>query len=357
MNARPSFRPSLCALTALMTLGFGFNASAQSVTTTPVGAVTVTIAAGTGTVRNATVASFPLINSTLTSGAANGTISSLTSNTITFTGANWTASDLAQPSLPYLVKITSGQAVGRTFLVTGNTSDTLTISTSDGASSTPINLTQLNILSGSSGDKFQIENADTLLGVLGHGTLGGINGPLGNSNPGLADTVQVIISNSYQTFYYDPAQSAWINLISEVPSNDFVLRPDAAIIYNRLKNTSFTVTVTGAIPVINRKAIVRSGQTTILSTFWPTDRTLGGFGLNLLPGWATNSNPNNADYVQIRQGSSWQTYYHDGVSWINLVSELPADNVTVPSGSGLVIKKRALTNTSLNLDQAPTYNL
>jgi uncharacterized protein (TIGR02597 family) len=357
VKARPSFRSSLAALIAVLTFGLGFEASAQSVTTTPVGAVTVTIAAGTGTVRSATVASFPLVNTAVTDGVASGVISSVSTNAITCSGAGWTTSGLAQASLPFLVKITSGTAAGRTFLVTANTADTLTVSTSDGASTTAIDLTQLGIVTGASGDKFQLENADTLLTIFGAGDVDGTNAPLGNSNPSLADMVQINTANSYQTYYYDPAQSAWINLVSEVPSNNLVIRPDTAVVYSRLKNTSFSITVTGSIPVTNRKAIIRSGQTTILSSYWPKDTTLADTGLHQLSGWVSSANPNTADIVQIRQGSSWQTYYHDGVNWINLVSEVPSNNLTVGVGSGLLIKKRALTAAPLILDQVVPYTL
>lgn len=358
MSAPRLFRHGFtAALCALVSAGLGLEASAQSVTTVPVGAVTVTIAAGTGTVRNATIASFPLSNATVASGVTSGTIASLTTNTITCTGAGWTVSDLAQAAVPYVVKITSGAAVGRTFLVTGNTADTLTINTSDGVSSIAVDLTQLGVAIGSSGDKFKIENADTLLTVFGAGDTTGTNVPLGNSNPNLADTIQMNVANSFQTYYYDPAQSAWINLASEVPSNNVIIRPDAAVIYNRLKNTAFAITVTGSVPAANRRAIVRSGQITILSAYWPVDKTLITFGLNQISGWVSNVNPSLADLLQIRQGASWQTYYHDGSNWINLASEVISDNVIISPGTGLIVKKRALTGNALAFDQVLPYSL
>lgn len=354
MNAfRLKSTAATAALGALLGIGLFGELSAQSVSTTPVGAVTVTIAAGTGTVRNATIASFPLINSSVTTGVVSGTISALTANTITCTGAGWTASDLAQPALPYLVKITSGVAVGRTFLVSANTSSTLTISTSDGVGTTAVDLVQLGVVAG---DKFQIENADTLISLFGAGDTVGASGPLGNSNPSLADTIQLNSSNSYQTYYYDPAQSAWINFASEALSNNVVIRPDTAVIYNRLKNAAFSITVTGLVPATNRKAVIRSGQTTILSNYWPTSSTLSGVGLQNISGWVSNVNPNVADLVQMRIGSSWQTYYHDGSNWINFASEATSDSVVVPVGSGLIIKKRAITGDSIIQAQSITYS-
>jgi uncharacterized protein (TIGR02597 family) len=354
MNSLSSFRSPLCALTALLTFGLGFQAQAQSVTTTPVGAVTVTIGAGTGTVRNATVASFPLINSSVTSGITTGSITSVTSNTIAATSAGWVAGDLSQPAVPYLVKITSGAAVGRTFLISSNTTDTLTISTSDGVSNSVVNLVQLGVLTG---DKFQIENADTLLSMFGVGDTVGSSGPLGNSNPSLADTIQLNISNAYQTYYYDPAQASWINFASEARSNNVVIRPDTAVIYNRLKNTAFTITLTGVVPATSRKAVIRSGQTTILSSYWPSDTTLTSLGLQNISGWVSSSNPNIADLVQMRIGTSWQTFYFDGNNWINFASEATSNNVSVPAASGLIIKKRAITGDSIIFSKPIAYNL
>jgi hypothetical protein len=205
MNSTPKFRYNrLIALCA--TLGFASLASAQtSVTTTPVGAMTVTIGAGTGTVRQATIASFPLINSLVTTGKTRGAITSLTTAAITSTGAGWTTSDLAQPTLPYLLKITSGAATGRTFVITANTSDTLTISTSDGVSSSVVSLTGLGV---AANDTFQVENADTLLGLFGAGTTTGVgtsgqSTPLGSTSPNQADTIQLVTASTYNSYYYD----------------------------------------------------------------------------------------------------------------------------------------------------------
>jgi uncharacterized protein (TIGR02597 family) len=359
MNPIPKFRYNrLIALCA--TLGLTCLASAQTtVTTTPVGAITVTIGAGTGTVRQATIASFPLINSMVTTGKTRGAITSLTSTTITSTGAGWTASDLAQPTLPYLLKITSGAATGRIFTISANTADKITLSNSEGVSSTTIDLVALGVIIN---DTFQIENADTLLSVFGDGTTTGVNisggaTPLGNPNPSLADTIQLVTSNSFQTYYYDTAQSAWINLASEAPSNNVIIRSDTAVIYNRLKNTPLSITLMGDVPSISRKAVVRSGQTTLLSNYWPTDSTLGGLGLHQLAGWVSSNNPSIADLVQMRVGTSWQTFYHDGSSWINLASEANSNTNRVAAGSGLIIKKRATSGNALVLSQAIPYTL
>jgi uncharacterized protein (TIGR02597 family) len=356
MKVYPAFRFPLLATAALYALAALPAAVAQSVSTTPIGAVTVNIAAGTGLVRNATIVSFPLINRVVTTGAVSGTITSLTADTLACTGAGWAVSELSQPSLPYVIKITTGVATGRTFLVTANTTDTVTISTSDAVSSTAVDLTQQGIVAGIAGDKFQIENADTLFGLFGAGDTTGVNVPLGNSNPNLADTVQINSSNSFQTYYYDPSQHAWVNLASEVLSNNVVIRPDMAVIYNRLKNAGFSIMVTGEVPDCGRKSIVRSGQTTLLSSYWPVDMKLMDCEFQSLPGWVSSGNPNTADLVQIRQGSSWQTFYHDGSSWINLASEVPSDNVIIPHASGFVIKKRALTGAAAVLSQSMPYS-
>ncbi len=343
----------LFSVFAAMTL----TSVAQTVTTVPVGAVTVTIAAGTGTVKNATIVSFPLINSTVVNGTGTGVIASITSNTITCTSAGWTSSALAQSATPYLVKITTGSAAGRTFIISGNTADTLTINTSDGVSATPVDLSSLGIATGSGGDTFKIENADTILSIFGAGDSLGAAGPLGGSNPNLVDTIQLNIANSYQTYYYDTTQSSWVNVASEALSNNVIIRPDAAVIYNRIQNTAFTILVTGLVPDIPRRSIVRSGQVTILSTYWPLNTTLAGLALQNLSGWVAASDPNIADTVQLRMGSSWKTCYYDGSNWIDLASEAVANGFTVGAGSGLTIRKRAVTGTPVIFNQALPYSL
>lgn len=121
MNARPFYRSGLAALTALLTFGLGFEASAQSVTTTPVGAVTLTALANSDTHF-----SIPLVRPSVFEGVVGGK----SANVITLTGAAFTTDILKYQagvqSNTYYIQMTSGSAVGHFSKVVSNSASSVT---------------------------------------------------------------------------------------------------------------------------------------------------------------------------------------------------------------------------------------
>ncbi len=354
MNARPLFHPSLCALTALMAFGLGYDASAQSVATTPVGAVTVTIAAGTGTTRALTILSFPLLDQPLAGGQITGRITGITSSTITNSNAGWTAGALSNSAAPYLIQITSGAAKGRTFLVstsTANTADTVTV---DSEESSLVDLTSLGVVLGQSGDNYRIIPCDTLGSLLGTPETTGV---LGGTTSTAADIVQVMVQGAYRQYYYNTASSNWLRVGPNTPSATLPIRPDTVVVYSRLANTSIPLVLAGAIPVVSRKAIVRNTGVTTIATGWPKDMTLGTLGLNLMSGWVSSTDSSVADTVTLQVQGAYRQYYHNGSSWIRIGPGTPSDGVVVPAGSGFFVGKKASTSGSVALNQDIPYAL
>ena len=139
MKVRPSPNIPLVIVAALaLGVASAGDASGQSVATTPVGAVRVTISgSGNGTAYNISQVCAPLLKAPLVLGEGNnlvppsglttGTIGAITSTTIQVVDAGWTTGELAQTGFPIFIKITTGQSRGRYFYITGNTSDTLTV--------------------------------------------------------------------------------------------------------------------------------------------------------------------------------------------------------------------------------------
>lgn len=333
---------------ALMS-SFGWSQEAKTV---PVGVVTLNIAAGNGAVRNATVLSFPLKENPQITGKVIGTITGVSSTTLTDSSAGW--GTISSSSSPVFIRITSGAAQGRTFRVVSNNSTTITVASSDGASSTPVNLSNLGVATGAG---YELIQGDTILSVFGQGNSNGVNAPLGNANRNFADTIQINVNNSWRLFYYDLAQNSWINFTDEVPGNDFVIPPDSAVIYNRLAASQLSITVLGVVPSQDRRVVVRDGQTTMISSFWPVPTTLSSLNLQSLPGWVSNVNPSLADIVQMRIGSSWFSFYHDGTQWMNYTDEIPANNQQVSVGTGLLIKRKATASGGSVLSQPVPYTL
>jgi hypothetical protein len=85
--------------------------------------------------------------------------------------------------------------------------------------------------------------------------------------------------------------------------------------------------------------------------------TLAGSGLAQISGWVSNTDPNKADQVQLLVGKSWQSLYNNGTNWINIATRSPANTTILASGSGLIIKKIALTGNELVLNQNSPYTL
>ncbi|MBW8781098.1 MAG: hypothetical protein JF599_04315 [Verrucomicrobia bacterium] len=332
-------------------------ATAQTVTTVPVGAVTVTIAAGTGASRVASVVSFPLLDTPLASGSMGGSITSFTANSLSCSAANWTAGALSITATPYLVQITSGVAKGYIFLIaTGatspNTATTLTIASDEAGL---VDLTAIGLITG---DSFKIIPCDTLSSILGTPQTTGV---VGGADSTQADIVQVLVGTTYRQYYYKTGTTnAWTRVGAETLSNDIPIRPDSLVIYNRIGNTPIAFQLTGTVPSVDRKAIVRNSGLTALSTGWPVNTTLSQLGINNLPNWATASNSSavsSADIVQILVGTTYRQYYYNGTSWYRVGAETLSDGVVVAAGSGVIISRRGASTGAAPIAQALPYSL
>jgi uncharacterized protein (TIGR02597 family) len=283
-----------------------------------------------------------------------GSITGVQANVVTVSGAGWTNGLLSTASSPHFLRFNSGAASGRSFLISANTADQLTISSADGFSSTTVNLLTIGV---NVGDQFSIIEGDTILSLFGHGTVSGVDSVKGGVSPNGSDTLQINSNNSFATYYYDTTQGAWVNVATEALANNVLVRPDSVVIFNRIAATPLSVTMVGDVPVQNRRFVVREGQITALSTHWPVNVTLGSLNLQQVPSWVSSANPSIADIVQLRIGSSWRSYYHDGVNWIDLASEAVSNGASVSAGSGILIRKRSISSNGVVVVSAPPYTL
>ena len=322
----------------LASLGLSHPVVGQNATTVPVGAIKITIPAGTGSLRKLTVISLPLSSRANVTGQVVGRITGLTANTITNSSAGWTTGQLSQQNAPKIFRITSGNATGLSFLISStvnNTSTTLTIHQDDAAS---VNLTTLGIVTGASnGDTYEILDADTILSVFGTPA----DGVQGGSVPDSADQVALLSGGVWGKYYYNTTVNKWRSVGSEVDSDHVVIRPNALAVFLRIASTAYELTVTGDVPSVNRRVSISGNQLTDYSTYWPVDRTLGSMGISSIPGWVKSSNPNLADKVSFLDGGKWRKYYHDNTQWLAVGSNVPANSVVIPYGSGVILNKSA----------------
>ncbi|MEI6279981.1 MAG: hypothetical protein WCQ16_11470, partial [Verrucomicrobiae bacterium] len=291
----------------------------------------------------------------LTAGPNSGVhLTSLASNSISNSAAGWTAGELSVAASPTLIRITSGSAIGRTFLVstTANTATTVTIDASDLGST---NLTSLGILTGDAGDTYELLNAHTLATLFG--TDSG-NGILTGTNGAACDQVQLMVTGAYRTYYLSSATNPmqWKRLGPNTASSNVVIKPETGILFSRLANSSLALTFTGTVPTIERKVAVKDSGLTNLSTGWSADATISTLGLTSIPTW-TSGTASTSDTVQFLVTGAYRTYYFNGTNWRRVGPNTISDSVAIPAGTVYTIKQLGAAATFSTLTQTAPYSL
>ena len=331
----------------------------QNATTTPVGAMAFTIAAGSGTSAKLTTLSLPLLDTAIADGKMTGKITGVTATTISNSSAGWTAGQLSTAATPCLIRITSGLAAGRTFLISTATSNTGTTITVDGSETvnTP-DLTKLGIVAdASTGDTYSIVACDTISSVFGAPSL--VNSVVGGTTSKGADNIILFYNGGQTTYFYktDVTPKRWTKVALGNPdASNTPLRPDAGITYSRIGATPINYTLIGSVPNTDRKVVIRNAGVTYLAQSWPIDRTISQLGLHSLSTWIANSNVNNADKIQILINNAWATFWYDGANWKKQALGSPiSNNQTVSAGSNVLVNKIGTNSTYSQLSQTLPY--
>jgi hypothetical protein len=315
---------------ALGLAGTGFGQYA----TDPVGVVNLTIAPSpNGTTRILTALSAPLLaEASLTTGSATGKISSLTSTTITCDAAGWTAGNLSVAAAPKILRVTSGAAEGRTFLlstVVANTATTVTLATTETTS-----LTTLGIVTGANGDTFKVLECDTLSSFFGDPS-----GIVKNNNPDFADNVLLLINGAWVTHYHNTVRWTKKGLGSLEATNQ-AIKPESAILFSRIGTGALSLSVTGSVPMSKRTDIVKKSGLTFVGSNWPVDVSLANSGIKDIPGWVANSDLISADQVLLLVSGAWTTFWFDGTNWRKKGLGSPiSDTQLIVAGAGVLISK------------------
>lgn len=338
-------------LFSIFILGFSSLSHAQGVNTIPVGSVTVSVAPGLPAGRTISVISFPMTASASATGLMRGTLTGVTANSLSNSAAGWTAGELSTAATPHIIRITSGAAKGRSFLISTSTANTATSVTIDNEEASLVNLATAGI---AAGDTYEIIACDTLSSLLGTPATTGI---LGGANPDEADNIQILVQGQYRKFYYNTTRNTWVRIGFETPSPNVALRPDTAVIYSRAGQGALEFTLTGRVPSMERKALVSNAGPTLLANGWPAETTLANSGISDLAGWVKSTLAAAADTVQISNNGAWIKYYHDGTQWRRVGFNTPSNNVVLGVASGVLITKQGTQAGASTLNQNLPYNL
>ena len=304
---------------------------AQSVSSTPVGYVTQTISAGTGTGRVFTPISLPLYEpASVTS--ASGSISSVSATGVTVSSAGF--GDLSDSATPYALRVTSGASEGANLLISSNTTDTLTFDFSLSSVASTSGIT--------AGDTYEIVSVDTLSSLFGGPSDGVIFSAATQAD---ADIVFVFSNGAWLAHYHNG--SNWIRKSgrSTIISNDLPLTPDRAVLLSRISDQSTSYVLTGTLPSTDSVLKLNASGFSFLANNTPTPITLANLALQNANGFV---NGLSGDAIYLYSGGSWLKYNHDGTNWIRKSgrSTLISNDVEIPAGSGFLFSKASAGSVS-----------
>ncbi|MDO8541531.1 MAG: hypothetical protein Q7S40_13915 [Opitutaceae bacterium] len=325
-------------------LGAPVPASAQPVNLVPTGALRFTINAGSAIAPVTTSFAISLLDTPQAAGATVARINAMTATTLTVTGANWIAGALATPSFPYAIRIITGAAVGATFPIGANTTDTLTFFSVD--------LTTFGLVTGTAGDSMRIIPVDTLNSLFGATTF------LGGTNPTEADMITLSSSGTQLSYYYHTTLSRWVRTTGPTTDRGNIPIPlDGAISVTR-KSAAMTLTFVGRVPDMRFSVAVPNSGPTYTHTGFPVDVSLGVMSLQTaLPGWLSASTPGTADTLSVSIGAGWLSYFHNGAFWQRTTG--PATNrdaIVIVAGTPILIFKRGTAAGASYFNRALPYS-
>lgn len=314
-------------------------ASAQ-VSTPTVGFVNSTIAPSTSPgLARITPFSPVMLEAPEITGSAVGSISAVTSNSISVSSAGWTVNGLSAGQS--YIQLTSGTQEGLILRVVSNTSDTATIDTFG-----------LNVASAgvSVGDTFRMVVGETLLSMFGTGSatptenivLGGTSSQF--SNRAIDFVVALDTTQQLRAFYFDTTVGQWRRTGSSSNQGNVPIPPYSGVLYNRLANLPITLSQTGTVPSRPIKYIIPATGSVFLGRFFPQDGTVASYALTSLPGWNNTSQsgitPTLADkFVTTDASGSLRAFFFNGTNWIRTGSGSSQNNSSVPAtGAGYTIR-------------------
>jgi uncharacterized protein (TIGR02597 family) len=272
--------------------------------------------------------------------AFSGRVSAVTTNTLSTADATWTAGEFAQAGVPYFALMLSGGQTGRSFLITTNAANSVTLqvggTTLAGDATTPD-------FSVAVGDRFEIFPGDTLASLFGDGSLTNpVSLQKGNS-PFSADLVQIFNGVKWISYFFHSTNNFWVSTAAlGTNQNDVVLNPDVGLLIARRGPTT-TFAIPGRAPVTSLVTRIIGGSTNSVATRFPTDTTLGALNFSGPGTWVASDVPASADRVNLYNGVKWVPYYQTatGSIWKQIDGDgSDQGGKVIPAGSAVLIQKQ-----------------
>lgn len=314
----------------LFTLGLG-SIGAQTIFTSPQGYSRISIAGSDGNGAKLTSFSVTLLNEGEFAGQA--TIrddynadpdgdpwTSDASQSISFSGVSWTADQWTTPSR--IVFLTDRTGADEAFLITGNTSNVITVSPA------------FDLLGDSDPDpevaapRFSTSTSAVIRRAT---TIGSVFESVAAS---FGPDDRVYLWSGFQWVSYRYA-TFWRNIDdSRTNANNDIVFPDEGVFVLRQGTGDIVLTIFGEVQTA--PAVTTVSSQGFSSTRFPIATTLAGFGAQF-----SNWSPNDRLYIWNSAGQEWTTYrYRTDTFWVNVDdSRTNADNEIIAANSAVFIAR------------------
>lgn len=317
---------------ALLASGLLISANATSVTTDPVGYITLQIN-GTGGEGSS---AFSFLSVPMHSAIdAQSTIASFGTSSITASSADWTVDEFAAT---HFVQIVSGPNEGIAATITANTSDTLT--TAEDLST---------LLAG--GESFAIRKYTTIADVFGPENEAGL---VGGANAGAADNILIPDgAGGFGFYYYKNAGliggTGWRSSASpSIDEANKILPFGEGFLVRRIASEDISLVVTGSV-IVNDSIIPFESGINWAAPVAPKTYTIADFfGPNNEVGLVGGANAGAADNILLPDGSGGYLFFYfknagliGGTGWRSSASPSidEADRILAQPGSLFILNR------------------
>ncbi len=226
----------------------------------PVGAVTTTLAAPVNGVPKSTFFTPALRMTTASSfvGPVYGTVSALTTTSITDAAGGWPAGALSQAATPYFIKFLSGAASGTWWQIS-----TMVSNTTNGFTVLPRAGTNLSALGAAPGDTYQIVPADTLEILFNS-----VQASIGGTSQGVSDTVQFFDGTGWHTYWFNSTAGQWREGAAPFNKNNIVIPPDSGVLFIRNHPGTVSLVLLGSVATRAERIIVPSFGSAVVGSVY-----------------------------------------------------------------------------------------
>jgi uncharacterized protein (TIGR02597 family) len=330
-------------------------ATAQSVKTDPVGFTTLTVNAKPADKRGFTLLSLNMTRPAVFQGLipAGGVSASGSPTTLTFPAGTFTAGQfaVAPNGASHYLEIVNGANAGL-------------ISDIQSATTTSVTLADDVTAAVTAGTTIvRIRPLWTLATAFGANNSAGFQGGFSSSQ---ADVIQVLdpATGLSSLYFYSTGNSRWQTGAND--ATNYIIPPDAGLRIERRANTPVAFTLTGAVKLGPSALFVQGGNAASVN-YTPNPYPLNSVTLgtsNLFTGNSTTgviggftaSQSDTVSFYDTASGISTSYFYHTGnAQW--QTGSTPANDVVIPSGTAIVIKRKAGASSFNWFVPQPTMNL